>query len=241
MIAFSPVSDDDPSLAVSPLLRGALLTLDYIETNGPIGLTPLRALKRYFVQWAAEAFAWPHFTPEDLYFHNKVLNEQDFPPLLVLHDVMLSAKLVRHYKGAMHITKQGRALRTKSGELWAILADQILCVLDHSNYTRNGDQLIGNWDVYLNVINVEAHAGASEERLCSVLFGGEDEGFRRHDHMLAATFYIHVLRPLCWAGLLHEHRTGKRYELREVYTKTPLWAAALDLETDRHLTEPTRH
>ena len=68
MIAFSPVSDDDPSLAVSPLLRGALLTLDYIETNGPIGLTPLRALKRYFVQWAAEAFAWPHFIPEELYF-----------------------------------------------------------------------------------------------------------------------------------------------------------------------------
>lgn len=78
MIRFTHIADDNPDLALSPLLRGALLTLDYIETNGPIGLTPLKALKRYFVQWAAEAFAWPFYEPEDLYYLNKVLNEQDF-------------------------------------------------------------------------------------------------------------------------------------------------------------------
>lgn len=241
MIHLRPVNDDNPALALSPLLKGALLTLDYIETNGPIGLTPLKALKRYFVQWAAEAFAWPNYTAEDLYHLNKVLNEHDFPPLMVLHDVMLSAKLVRHYKGALHSTRLGKELRAKPGELWTLLANHLLCVLDHSKYTRNGDHLIGNWDIFLNVINVEAHAGASEERLCSVLFGGEEEGFRRHDYLLAAPFYIHVLRPLCWAGLLQEHRIGKRREQREVYTKTPLWAVALELETDRHLHEPTRH
>ena len=53
--------------------------------------------------------------------------------------------------------------------------------------------------------------------------------------------YIHMLRPLCWTGLLDEHRIGKALEQREVYTKTPLWAATLKLETDRHLREPTRH
>lgn len=61
MIQFTHIADDNPDLALSPLLRGAQLTLDYIETNGPIGLTPLKALKRYFVQWAAEAFAWPFY------------------------------------------------------------------------------------------------------------------------------------------------------------------------------------
>jgi hypothetical protein len=98
MIQFTQIADDNQSLALSPLLRGAQLTLEYIEANGPIGLTPLKALKRYFVQWAAEAFAWPFYGPEDLYYLNKVLNEQDFPPLMVLHDVLLSAKLVRHAK-----------------------------------------------------------------------------------------------------------------------------------------------
>jgi hypothetical protein len=241
MIAFTPVPNDDPALTLPPLLRGALLTLEYIETNGPIGLTPLKALKRYFVQWAAESFAWLHYTATELYVFNKVLNEHDFIPLMVLHDVMLTTKLVRHFKGAMHITKLGKALRAKPGELWALLANHLLCVLDHRKYTRCGDQLVGTWDIFLNIINVEAQAGVSEERLCSVLYGGEEAEFRRHDYQLAATFYIHVLRPLCWVGLLHEHRVGKRIEQCEVYTKTPLWAAALKLETDRHLQEPTRH
>ena len=37
-----------------------------------------------------------------------------------------------------------------------LLAKTLLCVLDHSQYTRFGDTLVGNWDIFLNVINVEA-------------------------------------------------------------------------------------
>jgi hypothetical protein len=122
----------------------------------------------------------------------------------------------------------------------ARLTHHLLSVIDHNQYTRVRHQLMGNWDIFLNVINVEAQAGVSEERLCSVLYGGEEE-YRRHEFELSGTFYIHILRPLCWAGLLQAHRTGKRFMKSEVYTKTPLWAAALRLETDRHLQEPTRH
>ena len=57
------------------------------------------------MQWAAEAFAWPDYTAEELYYLNKVLNEHDFLPLMVLHEAMISAKLVRHYKGALHSTR----------------------------------------------------------------------------------------------------------------------------------------
>jgi len=142
MIAFTPLHDDDPALKLSPLLRGALLTLEYIDTNGPIGLTPLMALKRYFVQWAAEAFAWPDYTAEDLYYLNKVLNEQDFLPLMVLHEVMISAKLVRHYKGALHSTRLGKELRANPGELWTLLTHHLLSVIDHNQYTRVRHQLV---------------------------------------------------------------------------------------------------
>lgn len=239
MIQFTHIADDNPDLALSPLLRGAQLTLQYIEANGPIGLTPLKALKRYFVQWAAEAFAWPFYGPEDLYYLNKVLNEQDFPPLMVLHDVLLSAKLVRHAKGAMHCTKLGKQLKSKPGELWAVLADHLLA-LDHALYTRHEDSLVGNWDIFLNVINVEAQNGVSKDRLSSVLFGsGSEDG--RNDHRLTAAFYTHVLRPLTWLGLLQEHRVGRGLERQDIFTKTPLWATALALETDRHLENPTRH
>lgn len=159
---------------------------------------------------------------------------------MVLHDVLLSAKLVRHAKGAMHCTKLGKQLKTKPGELWAVLADPLLA-LDHAQYTRHGDGLLGNWDIFLNIINIEAQKGVSKDRLCSVLFGGSQDESGRHDHPLMAAFYIHVLRPLTWLGLIQEHRVGRGLERQETFTKTRLWAAAVALETDRHLEDPTRH
>jgi hypothetical protein len=241
MIPFKPISDDEPALAHAPMLKAALLTFDYIVTHGPIGLTPTKALKRYFVQWAAEAFAWPNYTAADLYAVNKVLNEADFPPLTVLHDTLLAAKLAKHDKGAMRLTKLAKPLRGKPGELWGLLANTLLCGLDHRRYTRYGDTLIGNWDVFLNVINVEADHAVSEERLVSVLFGARETDIWTTHYRLASTFYIHVLRPLCWLGLLHEHSVGKGISQRSIFTKTPLWRAALTLETDRELPTQTRH
>ncbi len=241
MIPFKPIANDDPALVHSPVLKAALLTLGYIEANGPIGLTPTKALKRYFVAWAAEAFAWPHYTAAELYHMNKVLNEQDFMPLVVLHDLLIATKLTRHYKGALRITKLGLALRNKPGQLWALLARHLLFHLDHSHYTRFEHRPLGNWDVFLNVINVEAEMGASEARLCSVLYGGEEANYRRHSYMMAFAFYAHVLRPLSWAGLLAEHRTGQGFDQRELFTKTPLWTAALKLDTDRYLIKPALH
>jgi hypothetical protein len=241
MISFKPMTDDEPALVHSPLLKAALLTIGYIEANGPIGLTPSKALKRYFVQWAAEAFVWPNYTAEDLYAVNKVLNEADFPPLVVLHNVLRTAKLVRHDKGAMQLTPLAKKLKAKPAELWRLLASTLLFVIDHSQYTRNGDTLVGNWDIFLNVINVEAQNGVTEGWLCSVLFGVREEEIWRADYRLVAAFYIHVLQPLSWVGLLVEHKVGQGLTRRELFTKTPLWPAALALETDPDLQPLTRH
>ena len=160
MIELLPLDDTEPAFECSPLLKGALLTLEYIETNGPIGLTPSKALKRYFVEWAAEAFAWPQYTAEELYYLNKVLNEADFVPLFMLQDLLISLKLVRHQKGAMHITKLGKQLRSHPGFLWAVLAERILRGFDANPYARYEVPIVGNWDVFLNVINVEAYPGS---------------------------------------------------------------------------------
>jgi len=241
MIDFEPITDNEPALAHSPMLKAALLTLGYIEANGPIWLTPSKALKRYFVEWAAEEFSWPYYTAPELYDMNKVLNERDFMPLVVLHDVLVATKLARHHKGTMQITKLGREFATKPSQLWALLARHTLFLIDHAQYTRFDDRPMGNWDIFLNVINVEAEMGASEGRLCSVLYGGDEISFRRHSYKIAFAFYAHVLRPLCWVGLLAEHRTGRGLDQSELFTKTPLWATALRLDTDRHLTKATHH
>jgi hypothetical protein len=240
MIPFKLITDDEPALVHSSLLKAVLLTIAYIESNGPIGLTPSNAFKRYFVKWAVEAFAWPEYTAQDLYAFNKVLNEADFLPLLVMHDVLLTAKLARHNKGAMQLTRLAKELKSQPAKLWTLLANTMLCVLDHSQYTRFGDTLVGNWDVFLNVINVEAQGGVSEGRLCSILFGVPEDDIWRADFRLAAAFCIHVLRPLCWVGLLVEYQIGESLSKRGVM-KTPLWLAALALSTDNDLQPITRH
>lgn len=84
--------------ALSPLLRGMLLSVAYADGEGGIGLTATGAMNRKFVHWAAVHFLWPGFTAEDLYSINKVLNESDMPPLWVVRDMTRHLKLLRRKK-----------------------------------------------------------------------------------------------------------------------------------------------
>lgn len=161
-------------LELSPLHRAAMLTLRYLVETGPIGLTPNLAMKRYFVDWAAEAFNWPGYTTEDLYAINKVLNEHDFPPLYALHDLLLAGKLVRRRKGHLHITKLGKDLIDHPSSLWLALTQQTLATTDT------------DWLGILGAINV---AGSVTDRD----FGGD-----------SVLVYVHVLRRLAWLGMLEE-------------------------------------
>lgn len=236
MIPFQPLRDDAPVLRLSPMLTATLKTFAYIEANGPIELTPAKALKRYFVTWAAEAFDWPHFGTAQLYDLNKVLNEHDFLPLMILHDVWLGARLVRHYKGKMALTKAGKALAQQPAALWAILTNYFLCEFDQTAYTRFDDRLQGDWGVFLNILNIEAQTGLSQDRFAALVMGMTEEGVAL-DYHFRSLFYVHVLRPLAWTGLLSEHRDGRD----QLFLKTPLWQAALQLETDAFLQPATRH
>lgn len=78
----------------SPLLRGLVLALSYAEENDGIALTKSGAMNRRFVHWAAETFAWPGYTAEDLFVVNKVLNEVDMPPLWPVRDLLLHLRLL---------------------------------------------------------------------------------------------------------------------------------------------------
>lgn len=72
MIRLKPIPADLSVLDQSHIFRGARLILAYADEQGPISLTPSKAFRRVFVNWAAEAFVWPHWTVEDLYRVNKV-------------------------------------------------------------------------------------------------------------------------------------------------------------------------
>lgn len=243
MIAFREVDDADPALAFSPMVRGVGKTFAWIGEHGGIPLTPSKAFKRVFVHWAAAEFDWPGHTKADLFAVNKVLNETDFAPLIVLHDLMIAMKLGRHYKGEFRLTKAGAALAGHPGRIFGTVVPFFLFRINHASLSRFDDApLLDKWDVYLNVLNIETEDGATGAHLRCVLFGEPEKGpLPRYDELMGQ-LYIQVLRPLCWAGLLQQERGEPSYRSEDaVFVKTPLWRATLRLATDEMVGRAQRH
>ena len=231
MIAFHILANDHPNLAHSPLLRGALLTLQYVEKHGAIGLTKTKAFKRDFVHWAIEHFDWPGKRAEEMFRYKKVINEYEFPPLEVIHFLLISLRLGRHFKGQFKLTKSGAEVAQTPGRLFAELIPYFLFEIDHASYSRFDDRPFGKWDVWMNVINVEADHGTTEARLFET-FHGKPEDWHTAGWREMAAFSSCVLRPLEWAGLLIKTREdGAGEQVCHVF-KTPLWRSALKLDTD---------
>ena len=234
MIGFRPLPDDHPDLAHSPLLRAALLTLQYAQEHGAIGLTKTNAFKRVFVHWAVEHFEWPGKSAEEMFRYNKVINEYEFSPLEVLHFLLISLRLGRHFKGEFRLTKRGVELAQSPGRLFTELIPFYVFEIDHASYARFDGRPFGKWDVWMNVINVEADHGTTERALFAAFYGEEQDwdtaGWRE-----MAAFSSFVLRPLEWAGLLMENREERAGKHVHHVFKTPLWRSALKLDTDEML------
>lgn len=234
MTEFRPLPDDHPDLAHSPMLRAALLTLQYAQEHGSIGLTKTEAFKRVFVHWAVEHFGWPGKGAEEMFRYNKVINEYEFPPLEVLHYLLISLRLGRHYKSEFRLTKRGAELASAPGRLFAVLIPYFVLRIDHASYARFDERPFGKWDVWMNVINVEADHGTTEAALFQAFYG-EAKDWHTAGWREMAAFSSCVLRPLEWAGLLMEtSEDGPGKHVCHVF-KTPLWRSALKLDTDNML------
>lgn len=231
MIEFRPLPDDHPDLAHSPMLRAALLTLQYAQEHGAIGLTKYKAFKRVFVHWAVEHLDWPGRSAEEMFRFSKVINEYEFPPLEVLHYLLISLRLGRHYKGEFRPTRRGAELAHTPSRLFAELIPYFVLRIEHASYARIDERPFGKWDVWMNVINVEADQGTTEAALFQAFYG-EPKDWHTAGWREMAAFSSCVLRPLEWAGLLMETREdGPGKHVCRVF-KTPLWRSALKLDTD---------
>lgn len=240
MITFRRLSDDQPDLVYSPLLRAARLTLVYVAENGPVEITKTKAFKRYFVKWAAEHIEWPGHSLADLMRYHKVLNEYDFQPLELIHFLLVELKLGWHYHGAFRLTKRGQQLAQSPGLLFSELIPFYILSVDHASYGRFQDGPHGNWDVWLNVMNVEVENGISERALFQTFYDEEHDwdnaGWRE-----MAVFSTCVLKPLEWSGLLSIHETEGDGRMMRMCFKTPLWRSAISLDTDDMLRPAPRH
>ena len=230
MITFREIDDDHSALVHSPMVRAFEKIFTYIDEHGAIPLTPQKAFKRSFVDWAAEQFDWPGYSKAELFVVNKVLNEIDFPPLVDIHDMMIALKMGRHYKREFRLTRAGKDLVGKPGSLFGMVTPSYLFEVDHLRFGRVRERILGNWDIFLNVLNVEAENGITGLELRRELYG-EPEAGTGFD-TIVSSLYVQVLRPLCWTGLLHEQRQDGLRLSTSYFTKTPLWRAALRLTTD---------
>ena len=232
------LDDFDPQLGGSKLLDAVQKTVAYAQAHDGIGLTKGKAFNRTFATWAAENFNWPEYSADELLRVQKVLDEGDVIPVLVLHELMISMKLGRHAKGKWRFTKKAEALSKTSGALQAELTKGFLFEFDHTRIQGFPFVAPGNWDIWLNVINVEAHEGVSEASLLKTFYGVECVAAGDREFWNYASFLSwHVLKPLSWLGYLAETELDGRHSPldRTIWTKTPLWQRTFTLDTDNEL------
>jgi hypothetical protein len=228
---FQPLGDDDPILRGSPLVMGIAKTIAYAHENGHIELTKSGFFKRSFVNWAADKFNWPDYSRDELYQINKVLNEQDFQPLAQIHALLIYLKIGRHYKGTFRLTKKGKALVGRPGEIFGLVAEPYLFDIIHCHYISEIDRVALAWPIVVNILNIEADTGVTLKRAAELLFPVVNSEWIYDPRPSNA--YVGVLRPFCWLGLLCEHCPADFHKRDEtIFIKTALWRTTLRLPTD---------
>ncbi|MEO0923247.1 MAG: hypothetical protein AAFY09_10815 [Pseudomonadota bacterium] len=223
-IELRTLDNTDPSLSSSKLLDAVQKSVGFAQQNDGIGLTKGKAFNRKFATWAAENFSWPEYTAEKLLRIQKVLNEEDVLPVYVLHELMVSMKFGRHVKAKWRFNKKAETLVEVPGTLQAELTRGFLFEFDHTRLQRSAFIAPGNWDIWLNVINVEAQSGMSEASLLRTFYGVECIGAGDREFWHHASFLMwHVLKPLSWLGYLIETKLDGEHSPLEstIYTKTP--------------------
>lgn len=96
---------------------------------------------------------------------------------MVLHDLMIAMKLGRHHKGEFRLTTVGQALVGHPGRIFRTVVPFFLFRINHASMSRFDDAtILGNWDVFLNVLNVETGDGVTGAHLRRVLFGEPKTG-----------------------------------------------------------------
>ena len=190
-----------------------MTTLQYMGEQGGIGLTKAGAFNRKFVVWAVNSFHWPRYTAEELYVVNKVLNEEDVPPLDYLHDILLAAKLIRHANGQAVLTKSGREQLGQHGRLQVILFETFFTRFDFAAHER--------WPIEMPEADMLHFLRVIHSRLADWVYYPEFAGWclpifalpaRRGTPEEDAMFYLatRLVRPLKWLGLLEE-KEGPRF------------------------------
>jgi len=188
--------------------------LRYADENKGIQLTKSKALFRKCITWAAEEFMWPGYEPEELYRLNRVLNEQDFPPVEIMHNLMVAAKLMRHFKGKAILTKSGRQLIGNYSALQIALFETWFTRFDFDYYDRFGMPEIAGGNDYGHFFGVITNRVCDWVSLASLAHWCIPVDLISQYHISPldeACWFLssRLIRPLKWLGLLEVNRRDR--------------------------------
>ena len=237
MIAFREIEDDDPIPALSPLVRALdFLRCEFGANDKGILLTATMALKPNLIARAVTEIEWPDWMEKDVYRRIKVAREEHYDPLWVLHYELINLRFARHYRRRLALTRAGRPVIESRFRSFHFLTKHLM--LGSWRFQFGRDRLMGNWDIWLNVLNVEAEDGVTGKYLTHVLYGPPDQASPFDER--ASYLYDGVLKPLVWSGLLTESIPEVRLLSERTYSKTPLWERYLNLD-DKPSRNVVRH
>lgn len=225
-------------LSGSPLTINAMKVLTRAHEDGGITLTKSGAFYRKFVTWAAEEFCWPGYEADELYRLNKVLNELDFMPLAIMHELLVGSRLLRHYKGKAVPTKAGKAMIGDHGALQAQLFDAYFTGFDflgHERFPIDHDD--PDFVHFLGVIQNRLVDWVPLTELAGWCLPLDLITNHRFSPVEDASYYLlsRLVRPLAWLGMVERDPDAERYcsvyDLR--YRKTPLFGRFLSFKLVR--------
>jgi hypothetical protein len=212
-------------LSGSRLCNAGMTVLAHMSESGSVGLTGSGAFNRKFVVWAVDQFQWPGYTALELAVANRVLNEEDVFPLLVLHALLRGAKLIRRTGNKAVLTKDGNALVGDAGRLQVVLFETFFTRFDFAAFDRRPVEISGADTVhFLGVVKNRLTTWVDYPTFaswCLPLAALPQEGLRQ-----MAMFYLEtrVVRPLAWLGLIEQADPSYLAPLETVrLRKTPLF------------------
>jgi hypothetical protein len=220
-------------LASIPILQGARLLMGQMADGGA-KLTVRGNLTRKLVEMLMDGVAWPGDEVAELRAISKVFNEWDFGPAEYLHALLRVAKVARHEKGLLKLSRAGRALLSEdqSGRLNAHLLRTTFTRynLGYLDRAEPRDHFAPQIGVILFLIGQFCTHWMPEGELMRSVTLPEDQvpppGYPPRSEWI---FSARILRYLCWFGLIEEAEPPprERWSSPPRFRKTPLYDRVL--------------
>jgi hypothetical protein len=235
-------------IQLSPIARNVSMLLEAAAEGPGLKLTVKGNLSRSEVSRLADRLVWPGYDKAAYFEFHRVINEQDFLPLLFIRRLAESARLARRHKGYFKTTRAGRNILDGSAlpELQSILFLTAFWRID-LGYLSNA--IHGDWPqreagVVFWSLSVAAHDWQSPERLTRLCAIPPADLFARDWDTATHAMRCLILEPLTWFGLLEE-REGEigpgDYVKPRFWRKSPLFDRFLSFDIVPAGSRPVAH